>query len=206
MITCKYCGKKCSKHGIKNHISIVHEKKRKMPSQAGRVPWNKGLTKDTNDIVKKYAEHVSISLKGKSTGKASTLQKELQRKKNISETLKKNPNAGGYRHGSGRGIHTWYESPIAGRVYLDSSYELAYAKFLDINNTKWKKNLIKFPYIWENKIRHYLPDFYLVDDNTYVETKGYKTEKDDAKWKQFPHKLQVLMGEDLNKLGLNVVV
>ena len=36
----------------------------------------------------------------------------------------------------------------------------------------------------------------------YIEIKGYKTEKDDAKWSQFPkyRTLKVLMFEELNKI------
>ena len=54
--------------------------------------------------------------------------------------MKKNPKAGGYRQGSGRGKKQWYESKIAGRVFLDSSYEVAYAKYLDYCGINWIKN------------------------------------------------------------------
>jgi len=104
---------------------------------------------------------------------------------------------GGYKEGSGRGKGKWYVSPIAGRVYLDSSYEVRYAEYLDKNNIKWIRNTKRFPYIFENKERNYIPDFYLVEANEYIETKGYKTEQDKAKWSHFPHKLKVLFKEDL---------
>jgi hypothetical protein len=137
-------------------------------------------------------------------GQAATIEKELERRQKISYTMKNNPEAGGLREGSGRGLKCWYESKIAGNVYIRSSYELEYVKWLDDNNIKWKANLIRFPYEFESKIRNYIPDFYLIDEDCYVEIKGYETEKDKAKQNQFPYKLKVLKYEDLYKLGLNI--
>lgn len=153
-----------------------------------------------NELKKKISE----SLIGKSKGKALTLEKELERRKKISETMKNNPKAGGLREGSGRGVKTWYESKIAGKVYLRSTYELEYAKWLDNNNVNWKQNSNSFEYFFNNKNRKYYPDFYLIDEDCYVETKGFKTEQDLIKWNNFPHKLKILFGEDLLKLGLNI--
>lgn len=137
-------------------------------------------------------------------GKASTEERELLRRQKISETMKKNPKSGGLREGSGRGKKQWYESPIAGKVYVRSSYELEYVKWLDENNIQWKGNLIKFPYEFEEKLRYYYPDFYLIESEEYVEIKGYKTKQDEAKWKDFPYKLKVLFKGDLLDMGLNI--
>ena len=114
-------------------------------------------------------------------GRAGTVDKEILRRQRISETMKKNPNAGGLREGSGRGKKVWYESPIAGKVYIRSTYELEYVKWLDLNNINWNQNSNKFPYIYMEKRRYYYPDFYLADSDEYIEIKGYKTEKDIAK-------------------------
>jgi len=49
---------------------------------------------------------------------------------------------------------------------MASSYELRYAKWLDENNIRWKRNLIKFPYKWQDgSLHYYTPDFYLDDTN-----------------------------------------
>lgn len=40
----------------------------------------------------------------------------------------------------------------------------------------------------------------------YVEVKGWKTSKDEAKWAAFPRTLIVLSGTDLQKLGLDISV
>lgn len=144
-----------------------------------------------------------ISATNKGTGGcASTPERQQLRRQRISETCKQNKKSGGYRIGSGRCRGSWYQSPIAGRIYCDSSYQLFYAQWLDSSNIIWKRNKIKFPYTYENQQHYYIPDFYLVEQKCYIETKGYKTKKDEAKWKEFPYQLKVLYQKDLNELGM----
>lgn len=120
----------------------------------------------------------------------------------ISKATKGNPNVGGYRIGSGHGKSCWYESKIAGRVFLDSSWELAFAKYLDANNINWKRNTTRFDYNFENKKHYYVPDFYLIETDEYIEVKGFKVKQDEAKWKYFPHKLTVLYSKELKIIGV----
>lgn len=160
-------------------------------------PWNKGIC-----LSEEYKKKLSDSHKGKSTKLPP--EKEIERRKKISETMKNNPKCGGLREGSGRGKKIWYESKIAGKVYLRSSYEIEYVKWLDKNNINWKQNLIKFPYEYKGKLHYYYPDFYLIDDDEYVEIKGFKTDKDLEKWKNFPYKLKILMKDNLKSLGCNI--
>ena len=87
-------------------------------------------------------------------------------------------------------------------IKLQGKWELIYAKWLDLNSIKWRRPTETFKYIFENKEHRYTPDFYLIDECCYVEIKGYKTIKDEEKWKQFPVKLKILMGKDLFELGL----
>lgn len=56
----------------------------------------------------------------------------------------------------------WYESPIAGRVWLESSYELIVARILDQSNIKWQRPKY-IPYTINSISKKYYPDFYLVD-------------------------------------------
>lgn len=136
------------------------------------------------------------SSKRQSPGQASTKEKEDIRRKKLSKIAKLNK-LGGYVRGSGRSKKTKY-----GEVFLDSSYELAFAKWMDLNKIKWKKNYVKFPYTYESKLKYYIPDFYLSDLDIYVEVKGYYTLKDLEKWKVFPYELKVIFGEDLYKNNL----
>ena len=89
----------------------------------------------------------------------------------------------------------------SGEIDVDT----ALSQILDANNINWKRNWVKFPYEDdEGNIRYYIPDFYLIDKDEYVETKGYETDKDKLKWKAFPHKLVILKWNDLKRLGVNV--
>ena len=45
-------------------------------------------------------------------------------------------------------------------------------------------------------------DFYISDLDLYVEIKGYETEKDRCKWRDFPHKLIVLKKEEYKLFDL----
>lgn len=174
---CPICGQEISPPNFKRHLKSHESKKLKKASLVGRI----------------------------GVGKASTVEKEILRRQKISETMKKNPRAGGLRKGSGRGKKCWYQSPIAGRVYLRSTYELEYCRYLDQHKILWKQNTEGFEYIFEGKIHRYFPDFVILTEQPlYVEIKGFKRKNDEAKWKEFPHKLKVLYYNDLQKLGINV--
>lgn len=170
MKACKFCG-------IKNKSIGIHQKFCKLNPDRSKNIQN--------------STHI---------GKCLNEEDEKIRREKISKTMKKNPLAGGLREGSGRGLKTWYESPIAGRVYLRSSYELAYVKYLDANQIKWKQNIKSFEYVFNEKKRRYFPDFYLIDEGCFVEIKGFKTKQDEAKWSYFPYKLQILYGKDIKQM------
>ena len=74
---------------------------------------------------------------------------------------------GGYRKGAGRTKGDYYKEQ-----YFDSPFEIEVAKFLDKHNIKWKRNTKRFYFIWNNKKTYYIPDF-LINENLYLETKGY---------------------------------
>lgn len=156
--------------------------------------WNKGI-KASEETRKKISE----SLTGK-PWRPTSAEKEVERRRKISETMKSNPAAGGYRKGSGVGKSCWYESHIAGRVFLDSSYEKRLAIYLDQKNIPWQRNKERFPYKWKDKNCFYIPDFKIND--IFIEVKGYITEKDRAKWDFFPHKLIILTEEDIINLEI----
>jgi hypothetical protein len=87
-------------------------------------------------------------------------------------------------------------------IKFHGMWEVKYAMFLDEMNIKWRRPTEKFKYSFQGKERYYTPDFHLPEENLYIEIKGYKVERDEAKWSQFPLKLKVVTGEDLVKLGI----
>jgi hypothetical protein len=204
MYNCKYCDRLLSNKGSKGShepfckLNPERKKRNRSPlagAKKGSIPWNKG-GKTTEEVKMKIKKAVL----GKSSGRASTPEAEIERKEKISASMKSHPNGGGLREGSGRGVKTWYESVIAGKVYLRSTYELRYVKVLDSLGIKWKQNHQGFDYIWEGNSHKYYPDFYLEDEDCFVEVKGFKTLKDEAKWKQFPFKLKIVYEQQIKEM------
>jgi hypothetical protein len=174
--------------------------------EEGNVPVNKGKS-----YKEAYGEKKAAKMKkkiGSSTAERFENYSETELKnfgKAVSEGIKEsNKKIGGNRKKSGISNGCWYNSDIAGAVWLDSSYELAFAKWLDKNFDRWKRNKVKFEYLYEDEKKSYIPDFYLPDKDLYIEIKGFKTKKDEAKWRDFPEELKVLYKEDLIELGCNL--
>lgn len=84
-------------------------------------------------------------------------------------------------------------------VKLQGGWELIVAQWLDFNSIIWKKPETPFPYVWDGN-RSYFPDFYLPDLNLYIEVKGYKTDRDKAKWEYFPHALCIIQKDEIKSI------
>lgn len=82
---------------------------------------------------------------------------------------------------------------------VDGSWELEFCKWADANGIFYERNYDRFDYHFEGINRKYKPDF-KIDDNLYVEIKGYQTDKNLAKWKQFPHKLIILKRSQIDRI------
>lgn len=83
------------------------------------------------------------------------------------------------------------------------TWELEFYKFCELNSIKCERGFVSFTYIWNNAPHLYFPDFYLPDFDIWVEVKGYKTERDDAKWGQFPLKHVVIMKDEIKSIKRN---
>jgi len=213
---CPFCEKKFSKMGICSHIWRMHNidgqkhDTTKFLPGSGNEAWNKGLTKETDNRVQLSGESISQYFQQHGgVWKNKTLSQE--HKKKLSDAAQKGVKEGRWHTGNSWLGVIEYNSPIAGTVYLMGKWELAYAKYLDRNRINWKLNQKRFKYKSnhlpnKSKIGYYKPDFFLVDENRYVEVKGYETNLDHDKWSQFPHSLTVLRGKDLLELGLNIVL
>lgn len=146
--------------------------------------WNKGLTKYTNQSLRKkgLTYHQKI-LQGKiipyQLGKAHTDQwkdKMMNTKNNNSITTV--DNSIGYKRG-------WYKG-----YWCDSSWELAYIMYNLDHGIFLQRNLKGFPYKFECKNGRYYPDF-ILEDGTYVEIKGFHSQLTDQKIKSFPKNLTI---------------
>ena len=121
--------------------------------------------------------------------------------KKISKTVNEKVANGEWHTSLAKHMHIDYNG-----VDMHGNWELQYAIDLDSKNIKWIKCKESFGYIFEGKPKRYTPDFYLIETDEYIEIKGYKTEKDDVKWSQFPKDkvLKVLMKNELTLLGIKL--
>jgi hypothetical protein len=96
-----------------------------------------------------------------------------------------------------------YVSPIAGEIYLDGTWELAVAKWLDEKQYNWTRNTKRFQYInLKGLMSHYVPDFWVEELGGYLEVKGYETDLDRCKWSQFNETLVVWKRKDLKEFKI----
>ena len=168
----------------------------------GKTAWNKGLTKDSDDRVKKNGEGVSKTLKIQFlSGHRKIVPMSDENRKKLSERQSLF-NTGGKSK--------WFN--IGGQK-VQGTYEKQFAEHLEKENIKWEKikthNHI-FKYQIDNSLKSYAPDFWLPELNLYVEIKGFWWGNDEQKMnivkEQHDDKnLVVLFGKDkLDKICENI--
>ena len=62
-----------------------------------------------------------------------------------------------------------------------------------------QRNTQGFAYTWNGE-RTYFPDFYIACLDAYIEIKGYETDRDQAKWHQFPKKLLIIKEQQIRDI------
>ena len=173
-----YC-KWCQEHPVfETRRELQKHNKEMHPSFSS---WNKGLTKETSEIVKLIGEKCSNSYKsGKKVpynlGKQHTIEEKEKIKTGIHKAKAEGKNVGGYReHKSGHG-----KKCIADGIFFDSSWEVAYWFYNKEMGNKLERNTKEFLYEYQNKTHRYLPDFF--DGNNFIEIKGYEDDRCQAKY------------------------
>lgn len=184
---CKFCGKECKNlNSLRNHERLcklnltrqltTFEKYGPIENfnKKGRASWNKGLTKDNDKRIFKFAQNLANryangELIGSGTGRIQSLE-------SISKMLKTRASRGKksrYKFG-------WYDG-----IPCDSSWELAFILYNKLNDIEVRRCSESFSYVDSAGNNHqYFPDF-IVDD-IYYEIKGQKLFNVDEKVEQFP--------------------
>ena len=204
-IKCPYCDKLYYAYGLKNHISFIHIKDRK-----------------PNDNLKTYRENNNNFLKGKTYKEIYGNYKANLIKNKISKSLKGKPgtpktkeqkeylskiakqrHAEGWDNKAGRSKKYKFYNYFYNKIEtFDGTWELNFANFLFYSNIRYLRNKNRFSYNYDGKQKFYTPDFYLKDFDCYVEIKGYKTNLDIEKWKQFSKNLIVFEKDFFLDAGL----
>mgnify|MGYP002640469098 CR=1 FL=1 len=104
--------------------------------------------------------------------------------------------SGGYKEGSVKNhVHGKYKG-----FYYDSSWELVWMKWAFANEVIFERNGEGFEYYFQGKKHKYHPDFYLPEEDRYVEVKGIQDEIWEAKKNAFPYKLEVVGSAEIKIL------
>ena len=209
---CKYCNKECkNKNSLAQHECRCKDNPNRIVINGNRQShraWNKGLTKDTDSRVAKigqtYHNRAVAGLYNWDHCKHTEETKEKIRKQKLELCAKQGTNL------CGKGKRGYYKG-----YYCQSSWELAYVIYQLEHNINFKRNTKGFSYKLDGIQRSYFPDFYLIDEDTYVEIKGYYDNKTQEKERQFPQdkKLQILKKAEMqpileyviNKYGKNYI-
>ena len=85
---------------------------------------------------------------------------------------------------------------------LQGQWEVDFYNWCKSKSIKIDRPMQSFDYEFDG-IRKYFPDFFLPDYSLFVEVKGYETEKDMAKWRDFPHKLLIVRKADILQIRRN---
>lgn len=145
----------------------------------GRPPWSKGLTKETDERIRKRSEKMKLDYKnGIKTYKSHAhTQETRERLSQIQSERIKKMGSGGFK------AIKWYsvKNHENESIVVRGTWELFIAERLNQHGIKWfRGNALK--YRDHNNMTHrYSPDFYLPDKNVFIEVKGYFSERDRTK-------------------------
>ena len=187
--------------GVREKMSLAHTGK-KRPDVSKRLKDKKRPNfsgKNHPFFGKKRPEH-SKRMEGNQHLKGHKMSEEARRK--MSENHADNSGRKNAQYGkpTPHGKHIKYRD-----IWMRSTWEAKYAKYLDENNIDWQYESKTFD-LGEST---YTPDFYLPEKDLYIEIKGYwrgkAKEKFDTFKIQYPNtKIELLMYKELVNLGLGV--
>lgn len=180
--------------------------------QKGCIAWNKGKTnieiygiERAQELKIKYSEAIkkAFATKGSFWDNMTDSQKEKFREDHKVAINKRYEN--GWLPKAGRCKKIQFKSRFAGVVTVDGTWEFELASYFETNNIKWARNKKRFLYNNEKNVEsYYTPDFYLPDQNIFIEVKGYETQKDRCKWKYFTEVLYVFKLNEIKKIKQNI--
>lgn len=210
---CELCDKEYTKYGLAQHINSIHLNERKVRnktdinyilnnkirsekiSKARKEGFKSGklVAKPLTDEVKKH-----LSIKSKEFNKEYWTDENRQKQsKRMLEVVKIHSGSYSSKNVCGRSKNVEYSGSM-----LNSTWEYKFINWCDTHDIKCTRNEIGFPYEWSGS-RTYYPDFYLPENDTYVEIKGYERDRDRCKWKYFTGNLLIIRKDEIKAIESN---
>lgn len=140
---------------------------------------------------------VSTETRAKLAAHSKNIVWDEQRRKKHSEAMKQavKQNPESYTSSNrGRTRQIEYDG-----IKFQGQWELDFYKWAKDQRLDPKRPDRSFKYSW-NGDRWYHPDFYIAKLDVYVEVKGYQTDRDQAKWSQFPERLVVIKEQQIKEI------
>jgi len=177
---CDHCCKEyTNKIGFSNHV-------RRCPSNPNRIHERSNWTEESR---------LKISASSKLVNAKRWADPESR--KRASESMKRavinNPES---YSSSNRGRT---KQIIVDGIKLQGHWEVDFYLWAKEAGLNPKRPTESFRYNWNGE-RWYHPDFYIESLDLYVEVKGYETDRDRAKWLQFPKKLCIIKEAEIKKI------
>lgn len=204
VVSCIECKREFCLLGIAAHVWKVHGEGRFRKRGKNKNPSSlKG--KSYEEIYGKEKAQIRIAKSKMQTG-INTWERMSHEKQEQARQQKRAQIHARYATGwlpkAGRCKKITYISPIAGKISVDGSWELLAAKYFDFMSFSWKRNTKRFNYInLKGEQSYYIPDFYIENWKCFIEVKGYETDLDFCKWKQFKEKLLIWQEEKINAIS-----
>lgn len=203
MYKCVHCDKEYeNKRSINGHIRLCpFNPSRRQHPKLGKFGTGNQFTK-----AKKEGREISVSsetrnkLRSAGTGENSFWKKDgnAELRKQHSVSMKRAVENFPESYTSSNRGRT--KQIIVDGIKLQGNWEVEFYKWCKQCKIQIERPIDGFPYKWNNSIRTYFPDFFLPELNIYVEVKGYETERDICKWRDFPHALIVLKKKEIQKI------
>lgn len=200
---CRFCNKECkNSNSLRNHERLCKSNPNYQVTYLEKnrsfIPQRNGAN-TAKDEGREFIVYPETRSKLAKANLSRTDEWNKENGKKIAKTVNEKVANGEWHTSLAKHMHIDYKGND-----LHGSWELKYAMFLDENKIAWVRNKDSFSYYFNGKERKYTPDFYLPGSDEYIEIKGYKTEKDEAKWTQFPtHRtLIVLMEKELREMKI----
>lgn len=199
---CQFCNKICKNKNSKAQHEIRCSYNPNRIAIAKNLPkfGKKGGNQFTKARENGYEYNVSEETRRKlSESSKKQIWDDDRRKKHsmkMKQVVGENPDSYSKNNVCGRVKITEYKDG----VNLKGSWEVKVAEWLDAQGIRWENEANPKPYYWNGDWKLYFPDFYLIDYECYIEVKGYRTERDEAKWNHFDCDLLIFEKDTIDKI------